>query len=210
MVTIEEKIKLFYKLLNQSMNKNLADSLKELEDSYEVKLKKSKDDTDKEAKEIEEKALGRAEVKRAESISKSKVIIKKDIMALKEKYYYTFMDKFKGALEEFVNSDEYQAYLSKIMSKLSDEIKSSGNSDAVVYITDNDKEKYGGFIKNELSKNGGKVIFKTSEDIMGGFIAEFPEKNIKIDMSVDSVLEDNKTYIMQTIFEALEAGDYNG
>ena len=211
MITIEEKIKLFYKLLNQSMDIHLAEDLKEMEDTYKFKLEKLKNNVDKEAKEIEEKALKRAEIKRAESISKSKVIIKKDIMALKEKYYYTFMDKFKLALKEFVNSNEYKTYLSNIISKLSDDIKGYGNSDVVIYVTNKDKEKYSDFIKLELNKKiSNNIIFKTTENFIGGLVAEFTEKNIKIDMSIDAVLEDNKTYIMQTIFETLEAGDYNG
>lgn len=211
MITIEEKLKLFYKLLNQSTDVRLAEDLKEMESSYESKLDKLKSDVDKEAKEIEEKAVKRAEVKRAESISKSKVIIKKDIMALKEKYYYIFMDKFRATLKEFINSNEYKTYLSNIISKLSDGIKNYGKKDIVIYVTNNDKEKYSDFIKNEINKtNSNKVIFKTTEDITGGLIVEFAEKNVKVDMSIDAVLEDNKTYIMQTIFETIEAGDYNG
>lgn len=211
MITIEDKIKLFYKLLNQSMDIHLTEDLKELETSYEFKLERLKSNIDKEAKEIEEKATKRAEIKRAESISKSKVIIKKDIMALKEKYYYIFMDKFQTVVKEFVNSNEYKTYLSKIISKLSNDIKNFGNSDLVIYVTNKDNEKYSDFIRNEINKNNSnKVIFKTTEDIMGGLIAEFTGKNVKIDMSIDAVLEDKKTYIMQTIFETLEAGDYNG
>lgn len=210
MITIEEKIKLFYKLLNQSMDIHLTEDLMELESSYEFKLEKLKNNVDKEAKEIEEKALKRAEIKRAESISKSKVIIKKDIMALKEKHYYIFMDKFRNILKEFVNSNEYESYLSKIISKLSDGIKNYKESDLVLYVTNKDNDKYGDFIKNELNKNNdNNIILKTTENIIGGIIAEFTEKNIKVDMSIDAVLEDNKTYIMQTIFETLEAGDIN-
>lgn len=211
MITIEDKIKLFYKLLNQSMDIHMAEDLKELEATYEVKVEKSKNNVDKEAKDIEERASKRAEIKRAESISKSKVIIKKDIMALKEKYYYIFMDKFRNTLKEFIASNEYKSYLSKIISRLSEDIKSYANNDVVVYVTNRDKEKYGDFIKDEISKNNsGNIIFKTTEDIMGGVIVEITEKNIKLDRSVDVILEDNKTYIMQTIFETLEAGDYNG
>lgn len=211
MITIEDKIKLFYKLINQSMDIHFAEDLKELNNSYEFKIERLKSNVDKEAKEVEEKAVKRAEIKRAESISKSKVIIKKDIMALKEKYYYIFMDKFINEIKEFVNSNEYKTYLSKIISKLSKAINIYGNSDVVVYITNKDNEKYSDFIKSEINKNNSNnVIFKITEDILGGIIAEFAEKNVKIDMSMDAVLEENKTYIMQTIFETLEAGDYNG
>ena len=211
MVTIEEKIKLFYKLLSQSMDKQFTGELKELENSFESKIQKLQDEVDKEAKEIEEKARKKAETKRAESLSKSKVIIKKDIMALKEKYYYIFMDKFNEKLNEFVKSKEYKSYLSKIISNLITEIKSYEKCDLVIHLTKNDIDNHSDFIKTEISKKHDcNVSFKVSYDIKGGFIAELADKNLKINSSIDAVLEDNKTYIMQTIFETLEAGDYNG
>ncbi|HCX62171.1 V-type ATP synthase subunit E [Sedimentibacter sp.] len=211
MVTMEEKIKLFYKLLNQSMDGKLKDELKDLEDIYESKAQKSMADTDKEVKEIEEKARKKAETRRAESLSKSKVIIKKDIMALKEKYYVIFMDKFNEKLVEFVQSKEYKSYLSNIISKIVAEIKSYENCDLLIYLSKNDIDKYSDFVKAEINKEFNfNISFKPNPDIKGGLAAEIKEKNIKIDSSINAVVEDNKMYIMQTIFEALEVGDYNG
>ncbi|HPX00467.1 MAG TPA: hypothetical protein PKY98_06930, partial [Sedimentibacter sp.] len=70
-----------------------------------------------------------------------------------------------------------------------------------------DFNEYRDFIKTEIAKNHG-VSFITF-DIMGGFIAEVPSKGIKYDLSIDTILEDNKAYIMQTLFEALKAGERN-
>ncbi|WP_312811967.1 V-type ATP synthase subunit E [Sedimentibacter sp.] len=211
MITIEEKIKLFYKLLTQSMDIHLAEDLKETEDNYKYKIQRLKSVADKEAKDIEEKAVQRVEVRRAESLSKSKVIIKKDIMALKEKYYVIFMDKFNEKLAEFVQSKEYKSYLSNIISRVVTEIKSFGSCDLLIYMSKNDIDKYSDFVKAEINKEiSFNVSFKSNPDIIGGLIAEIKEKNIKIDSSIDAVVEDNKMYIMQTIFEALEVGDYNG
>lgn len=210
MVTIEEKLKLFYKLLNQSMDKELINSLKELENSYEAKINKIKSEVDKEAREIEEKAVKKAEIKRTESLSKSKVIIKKDIMALKGKYYDIFMDKLNEKINIFINSKEYETYLSKIISNLVDEIKSYEKCNLVVYLTKNDIEKYSDYIKKEITKKHDcNVSFKANSLIKGGIIAEIEDKNLKMDSSIDMILEENKTYIMQTIFETLEAGETN-
>lgn len=210
MVTIEEKIKLFYKLLNQSMDKELTSELLELENNYETKIQKLKSEVDKEAKEIEEKALKKAETKRAESLSKSKVIIKKDIMALKEKYYYIFMDKLNEKVNEFINSNDYKLYLTKIISNLITEIKDYGKSNLIIHLNKNDIDKFSDFIKTEITKKFDcNISFKTNLDIRGGLIAEIANKNIKVDLSIDTMLEDKKAYIMQTIFETLEAGDYN-
>lgn len=211
MVTIEDKLKLFSKLLNQSMDKELTDSIKELEYNYESKIQKYKDEADKEARDIEEKARKKAETKRAESISKSKVIIKKDIMALKEKYYYIFMGKFNEKLNEFIKSAEYKYYLSKLISNLIAEIKGYENKKLIIYLSKNDMDNYSDFINSEIkNKLNLDVSLKTNYDMKGGLIAELEGENLKIDSSLDAVLEDNKTYIMKTIFETLEAGDYNG
>jgi len=211
MITIEDKIKLFYKLLNQSMDIHLTEDLKDIEDNYKYKIQRLQSVVDKEAKDIEEKAAQRVEVRRAESLSKSKVIIKKDIMALKEKYYVIFMNKFNLKLAEFVQSEEYKSYLSNIISKVVTEIKGYEDCNLLVYMSKDDIDKYGDFVKAEINnKISLNVSFKPNPDIIGGLIAEIKEKNIKIDSSIDAVVEDNKMYIMQTIFETLEVGDYNG
>ena len=211
MITIEDKIKLFYKLLNQSMDIHLTEDLKDIEDNYKYKIQRLQSVVDKEAKDIEEKAAQRVEVRRAESLSKSKVIIKKDIMALKEKYYVIFMNKFNSKLAEFVQSEEYKSFLSNIISRVVTEIKGYEDCNLLVYMSKNDIDKYGDFVKAEINKKISlNVNFKQNPNIIGGLIAEIKEKNIKIDSSIDAVVEDNKMYIMQTIFETLEVGDYNG
>jgi V/A-type H+-transporting ATPase subunit E len=193
------------------MDTQFTNELMDLENNFESKIQKLQNEVDKEAKEIEEKAKKRAETKRAESLSKSKVIIKKDIMALKEKYYYIFMDKFNDKLNEFVKSNDYKSYLSKIISNVVAEIKSYKKCNLVIHLNKNDIEKFSDFIETEITKKHDcSVSFKTNFNIKGGMIAEIADKNLKIDSSLDAVLEDNRTYIMQTIFETLEAGDYNG
>lgn len=211
MVTIEQKLLLFSKLINKSMDKSLNEALKEMEKQYDLKIKKNIDETNKLAMSIEERAAKKAEMKRTESLSRSKVIIKREIIILKEKYYYIFMEKFKNRLSEFVVSEEYKTYLYSLISNIENLLNNYDASDLVIYLSEKDKQKYSDFIKTELSNNINckNVEFKSTNDIIGGLIAIVSDKNIKMDLSIDAVLEDNKTYIMQTIFEALEAGDLN-
>lgn len=211
MVTIEQKLLLFSKLINHSMDKSLNEELKDMEKQYDLKIKKNIDETNQLAKSIEERAVKKAEMKQIESSSRSKVIIKKEIIVLKEKYYYIFMNKFKNRLSEFVLSNDYKTYLFSLISNVENLLNNYEASDLVIYLRDIDKQKYSDFIKTELSKNRNckSVEFKNTNDIVGGMIAVIADKNIKIDLSIDAVLEENKTYIMQTIFEALEAGDLN-
>lgn len=211
MVTIEQKLALFSKLLNQSMDKDFNEELKKMDEQYKNLLQKSKDEVDKEAAEIEERAKKQADMKLVESASKSKVIYKKEKMRLKEKYFGMFMDDLKVTLKEFVSSDKYKNYLSKTINNLNEELNNIKNeySDLTIYLNGQDYNKYKEFIKQEIVKKqqGKNITFTTADDIIGGVILECIENNFKIDFTINAVLEDNKANIMQALFEALEAGE---
>lgn len=203
MVTIEQKLLLFSKLINHSMEKDFKDELKELEKQYSLRSDSSKDEIDAAAQSIEERARKKAEMRRTESLSKQAVNIKREILLQKEKCYYIFMEKLKSRLTEFVNTEEYKTYLLNLIKKIN---ITDENYDWVIYLTESDNKRYSELIKEELKKNNINIEFKNSYNIIGGLIVIDKDKNTKIDFSIDSVLEDNKTYIMQTIFDALEAG----
>ena len=207
MVTIEQKLVLFSKLLSQSMNLKYEEELDRLEKDIRLKIQKAKEKADKEAQEIEDRAAKKAEARYAESRSKLKVAARKDIMSAKEKYFDIFMISFKNKLQDFVQSKEYKTYLYKNILKLNNELKNYDKSDLTICLSTKDFNKYGDYIKAEISKNH-TVALKTA-DITGGIVALVPSKNIKFDLSIDSVLEDNKTLIMQSLFEVLKAGEYN-
>ena len=213
MVTIEQKLLLFSKLLNQSMDKKFEEELKELESQYNEKILKSKEAVDNEVHSIEEKAKIGNETKRTQSLSKSRVSLKKEIMSLNEKYYKIFISKLKEKLISFVQSDNYKTYLYNLITKLNEELLESENiKNIIIYINKYDYDKYVEFIRQEIIKKNRdiNIEFKMSDMIIGGLIVENPENKFKVDLTIDAVLEDNKSYIMQSLFQALEAGEYNG
>lgn len=213
MVTIEQKLLLFSKLLNQSMDKKFQEELEELEEQYNAKLQKNKDEVDKEAKNIIETARKKVETGRLEVQSKTKIIIKKESMEVKEKYFNILMSHLKDNLEEFVVSEMYKNYILKNICQFNQEINSNTGDELIIYLTKKDNEKFSSLIKQEIeSKHSLKnIIFKVIDDsIIGGIIIDFPQKKLRIDMTIESVLEENETYIMQTLFEALEAGERSG
>lgn len=207
MVTIEQKLELFRKLLNQSMYLKVEEELSKLEKEFQMKVQQTEETIDIAAQEIVDRAKKKAESRHAENTGKSQITMKKEIMSIKEKYLDVFMNNFKGRLEEFIESKEYKTFLYKNILKLNNELNDYDKLDLNIYLSTKDFNKYRDFIKTELAKNHG-VSFITF-DIMGGFIAEVPSKGIKYDLSIDTILEDNKAYIMQTLFEALKAGERN-
>lgn len=208
MVTIEQKLLLFSKLLNQSMDQTFEEELKSLEKQYKEKIQNIKETVDLEANEIVEKAKKNYEVKKNQNISKSKVKLKKEMMLLKEKYYNLFINNLKIKLNSFVESKEYKNYLSNILMNLNDELFSNNN--VMIYLTKFEYDKYGDFIKENIKKTfNSNCSFTCLNTIIGGLIIENTEKSFKVDMTIDSILEENKLFIMQALFNALEAGELN-
>lgn len=207
MVTIERKLMLFSKLLHRSVSERFAVEMEELKKEYEVKLKQCRDEVNKEAEEIISKARKKAEAERIELISKIKVGEKREFMAFKEKHFALLMYHLRERIEKFVQSEEYGDYLVSLVQRIQESEELSDAPD--IYITNRDFEKYAGKIKDILIKaSKAEHSFKTADDsIIGGFIAEDPVLNIRLDYSIKSLLEDNKPYIMHTLFQAIEAGE---
>jgi len=212
MVTIEQKLLLFSKLLHQSMDKKFADELEEIEKQYKYKLEKNKEEVDKEVEAIEGNARKKVESGNIESISKAKINVKKESMAVKEKYFNILKEHLRDMLRNFVDQEKYKQYLLNLLVKLNEEMSNFESDDLIIYLTKKDNDRYGSLIKMELESkyNCSNITFKTINDsIIGGIIAEYPDKNLRFNMTIESVLEENELYIMQTLFESLEAGEYN-
>lgn len=210
MVTIEQKLSLFSKLLHRSMDEKFKKDMENLKSGYEVELRKNKEAADKEAEDIISKSVRKAEAEKTEMINKIRINLKKELMDVKEKHISLFMDHLKEEIEKFIQSEKYGGYLVSQTDRIvgAKELKDG----LVLYMTRRDYEKYSDKIKQVLLKSGRKECTLKIADshIIGGFIAEDAAGSIRLDFSIGTLLEDNMPYIMQTLFEAIEAGDTNG
>lgn len=212
MVTIEQKLTLFSKLLHQDIKEETDQKFYELEKEYEKISAESKMCTDKEATQIIEQAKRKAESKQVELISKGKLSTKKETMLTKEKVVDRFMQGLKVRIKAFIATPDYKSYLLKIISEL-DTLKGYTNP-LVIYLTHDDLEMNKNFIQEELVRMGipAQILsFKqTEEDILGGFIIEDSALNMRIDESIKGMLEENEDYIVEKLTLAIgEVGDRN-
>ena len=210
MVTIEQKLSLFSKLLHRFMNDKFTEEMENIKKEYEEKIQKGRDAVDREAEDILKKSRKKAETEKIELLSKIRISMKMESMSVKEKYFGVFMGHLKDEIEKFISSDKYENYLFAMVKKL-EELEQFSNS-LIIYVTNRDYEKYAENIKQALLKSQQRDLsFKIADDdIIGGFIAEDPISNIRMNFSINALLEDSTQYIMQTLFQAIEAGEGNG
>ena len=210
MVTIEQKLTLFSKLLNQEIKEEVDKKFSELEKEYEKRIAENKFAIDKEANEIVEQARRRAEIKKVELLSKGKLASKKDMMMMKEQLITRFMTTLEEKIKVFTATNDYRTYLNQIIRELKS-LKSWEN-DLVVYLTKSDYEHNKEFIKEAIVGIGlkaDKLSFEVAEeDILGGLIIKDLIFSTRIDESIRALLEEEKSQIIERISLAIgEAGE---
>ncbi len=213
MVTIEQKLTLFSKLLHQDIKDEIDKKLTELDKEYEKRITRNKDKVDKEAGIIIEKAMRRAEAKKVEIISKGKLSAKKEALLTKEKYINTFMETLKGRIQAFIQTDSYKAFLKHHLMQFQD-LQGYENA-LVIYMTQADYQTNKDYIKDILISLGlgeDKLGFEIAGDaILGGVILSDPKLNMRIDASIEALLDDTKNLIIESLFAAIgEAGGILG
>ncbi|MGL4735952.1 MAG: V-type ATP synthase subunit E [Cellulosilyticaceae bacterium] len=209
MVTIEQKLALFSKLLQQDISGEMSEQLEKLEQDYESIIKEHKVLVDLKAQEIMERSQKRAESKKIEYLSKANMQTKRAYMKAKEKQVNRFMDALTKQVERYVITQQYGDYLEQLVASLYD---LANESAVVVYMTAKDLANHEGHIQKSFEKLGVQVdrlIFKEKDAaMMGGLIIENEQRTMRIDLSIASRIREHKEMIIRRIFEALgEVGE---
>lgn len=210
MVTIEQKLTLFSKLLNQDLKEENDKKLMALEKEYEKKIAENKFEVNKECTEIIEQARRRAEIKKVELMSKGRLSSKKEMMIIKEKMITQFMLELEKKVKAFVQTEAYKTYLETVINEL--ESLKGQESHLVVYLTDSDYQYNQDFIRtafNNIGLDVQKLKFEIdSKDIMGGMIIKDPVLNTRIDESIRTLINEQKDRIVERISIAIgEVGE---
>lgn len=206
MVTIEQKMSLFSKLLQQDVKNDTIEKLELLDKEYEEKIQENKVLIDKESEDFVENALKKANIKRIEAISKAKMDGKKYAMAAKEKNLGIFMNKLDERCKLFTTTEGYKKFLEEQVSQCK-ELKDDQDA-YLLGMTHKDCDQYGKYVIESLVAVGIKeerlTLVEKDDTMLGGFVLEVLEKNTRIDLSIRAVIAEHKDSIVEKIFAAME------
>lgn len=200
MITIEEKLKLFTKIVYDKVEKENQRAVDDFNKEYGNVIEQKKQEFSKEANEKAVQSQKNIEKEKLHIISKARIEEKRIIMEKK-------MEIFKEALEELINyaktftkTEEYRNMFFEDFKNTISEMKESSKLD--IYLTSGDLISFRAEILSILKDK--TVEFHNDDDMAGGFIILDTKDNVKIDMSLISRIENSKDYIGQRLFEALE------
>jgi V/A-type H+-transporting ATPase subunit E len=190
MTTIEDKIKLFTKIIYEKIDEENSEAASRFQEEKEQKLEQLRIYMKGKREQVLTETAKKAEIKCSEMISAQKIRSKQRILELKQNIISETIELVKNRFREFVASDEYKEYLLDLLGCYMPKIN---EGDYNIYFAQNDLRNYGNDIKSTLNKYNIKVEIKESNyDIIGGFLIENKAGKYRIDCSFTTVIQDNK------------------
>ena len=204
-ITIDNKIELFSKIVLDKVRNEYNDAMKNIEQRHqenkESQLKELEKQSIKYTREMEQRAFS----EQKKIISKAKGQARKNILIKKEELYL----ELKGLIiEEVKKYCSSKAYINFVSSKIEENIDEILTLDEECLVMSRSVDQK--IIEEQLKNNGFKAVlnFVVDDDILGGFIIIDQIKGIKMNFTVNSIIEENHIYIGTLIHDLLkEAGE---
>jgi len=196
MITIEEKLNLFTKMVYEKVERENMEVIKKFEEDYVKTLEEKKEEFENKAKELEKKTFSDIEKFKTQTLSKAHIKGKRMVMEMRNKIYNLAIKDVIEYAKEFNNSKVYCEYFSDKLNKL---INNHEIKDADVYISHDDWNNW--YKDLQIKKDNINIIYDDS--IIGGFILIDKQNNVKYDFSILNLVEINRERIGEKLFSLL-------
>jgi V/A-type H+-transporting ATPase subunit E len=201
LTTIEDKIRLFSKIIYDKIKEEKQVEFDNFEREREVKLEKLKRELNEKRLEELKEASKKAKIKAVEKVSKEKVKFQQRELALREDMMRQINEVMKEKISRYIETVDYEDLLLKLVKDAIDNLE---KNNCTLYLTKGDVDRVSEKIKSySNSKNVSMVIKEEESGILGGFLMEDSERKYRIDNSLRNKLIHLKDYIGLSINESL-------
>lgn len=209
MITIDDKLETFYKLVFKEEEAKSKEILEELEKKNKNLIEDKKLELEEKKQEIIKRKKTLAEIQKNEMVSKATQDNRRKILSKSEELLEDVIESLKGKSEEFTKSKGYEDY---ILGIIENAIKNLEEKEIIISLLENDKAKLEDSII-KIGKEYNKIILfnEAKKDLIGGFIISDQNKTYNLDNSFKTIIEQNRYAIGKRLHLSLgEAGDLRG
>jgi len=210
MITVNDKLKLFTKRIIDRQQKEYDDKVHELEEKMVVELEERKQMLVRDRVKYEATLLKGIKTERSQRLSNARSERKRRLLLKRKEMIDVLLAGVRSYTLEFVETDDYEKYLKNMIKDHKDMIASMG--DFELFINERDMVYRNMFylLFDELELNCVGIEM-SQKRMLGGAIVIKEDKSTRLDLSLDSVIVDNKKYMGQLIYDMLEeAGEFSG
>ncbi len=208
MITVEEKLEIFHKIVYREEEEKFQRALKELEEMNLQALEDKRKELEAHRDEIVRRKISMAKIERNEAMAKAIEKNKAQLRQKRKDLQDQLLKEILKKADQFVDTDEYYEYLCENINKYLKEFESN---EVVVYVREKDKESIKGCIKGLVAVTGKSFVIETmSDEKIGGFVISNSEKTYNIDHSLKTLIEEKEYTIGQRLCLVLgKAGESN-
>lgn len=210
MITVNDKLNLFTKRIIDRQQEEYDDKVRDLEEKMVVELEERKQMLINDRTRYETSLLKGIKTERAQRLSNARSERKRRLLLKRKEMIDVLLKGVKDYTLEFVNTKEYETYLRKVIEKHQDMIRRMGSFKMFVHERDFMYKRMFIHLFNTLGLECTSIEI-SEKRMLGGAILMKDDQTTRLDLSLDSVIEDNKKYMGQLIYDMLEeAGEFSG
>ncbi len=209
MVTVEDKLEIFYKIVYKDEEEKYVKELKELEENNQQLLENKKNEMKRQREEIIRRKITQARMERNEVKSEGLEETKARLRQKKKQIETDLVSSIVDRAKEAVKAKGYGEYLCSNLSKYLVEFE---EDKVVVMLRDEDRLISESCLVNLKKKTGKTFIVEAlPEEKIGGFMLSNNERTFNIDHTLRTLIQEKEYMIGKKLNQALgEVGEVNG
>lgn len=209
MITLDDKLDIFYKVVFKEEEEKCKKRLEELEERNKLALEEKIAEIEKKKEETIARRKLLAETQKNEMLSKAIGENRSRILQKREETLTDLISTLENKAREFALSKDYKDY---ILDKILNVIKGIEEEEIVIGLLEKDKINLEETIRQLGEDNNKNISFYTVvSDIIGGFILSDKDRSYNLDNSFKTIIEENRYLIGKRLYLSLEkTGGLNG
>jgi vacuolar-type H+-ATPase subunit E/Vma4 len=207
MITINDKLDIFRKLIYEEEEEKYKKALKDLDEKARNLIENKKLEIEKKKEEMAKKEAILEETQKNRIISERRQELNSKLLLKRKEILEDLIASLKEKAINFTLTDEYK---DAVIKSISEVLLKIDDRDLIITITEEDRKKLESSIFNLAKVNNKSISISTvpKSKIIGGFIISDKEKTYNIDNSYKTIIEENRYEIGKRLYKALEeAGD---
>lgn len=211
-ITIEDKLELFRKVVLEKVEKEFEEKLGALEKQNVTKIEEFEVMIQQKSKDYVKGLVDQADYERKMVLSKAKAKVRTMVLQKRQGIVENLLELIKQEAKEFTKTAAYEAYLVDSFKVNIDELKRFKKTIVALDVENFDRAK--SILEKEFIDAGfAKEVYvfeAANEELIGGVKFYNDNKTIRIDESFGSLIQENTKSIGQYVYDMIsEAGESN-
>ncbi|ADL08458.1 V-type ATP synthase subunit E [Thermosediminibacter oceani] len=202
--TIDDKISLFTKVIFERLEHEYSEKYQKLVDRYEAQKAALSEEFKKKMEEKVSEAAREANVKREQMVSRARADAHFEVLRKREELLERLLNEVRDKIKKFLNTPGYMEFLKKMLVQVTSRFP---KGEKIIYIfTPTDLGKYEQVIRSiisDLKPPGEFEIVSGDDSMIGGVVARSESGRIEVDLSVDTLVEENRSVLARLLYNHL-------